>query len=59
MAIGAGGYVYWQQQIALRLPDGIISSNGRIEADQINIETKLAGRVSVVTVDKGDMVDAG
>ncbi len=58
-AISAGGFVYWQQQMASRLPDGIVSSNGRIEADQINIATKLAGRVLEISVDEGDMVDAG
>lgn len=59
VAIGAGGIFYWQQQLAARLPDGIVSSNGRIEADRINIATKLAGRVEEVNVDEGDMVDAG
>ncbi len=59
VAIGAGGYVYWQQQIASRLPDGIVSSNGRIEADQINIAAKHAGRVLEILADEGDMVDAG
>lgn len=57
--LAAGGYVYWQQQIESQLPDGIVSTNGRIEADQINIGTKLAGRVLEISVDEGDMVDAG
>ncbi len=59
MAGVAGGYVYWQQQLAAQLPAGIVSTNGRIEAEQVNISSKLAGRVAEVLVDQGDMVDAG
>lgn len=59
VAGAAGGYVYWQQQLAAQLPAGIVSSNGRIEAEQVNISSKLAGRVAEVLVDQGDMVDAG
>lgn len=59
VAGATGGYLYWQQQIASQLPAGIVSSNGRIEAEQINISSKLAGRVVEVLVDQGDMVDAG
>lgn len=55
----AAGYLYWQRHIASRLPEGIVSSNGRIEADQINIATKYAGRVLTINVDEGDTVDAG
>ena len=39
--------------------DGIVSSNGRIEADQIDIDTKFAGRLSELRVNEGDMVHAG
>ncbi|MEM7424467.1 MAG: HlyD family efflux transporter periplasmic adaptor subunit [Pseudomonadota bacterium] len=59
LALGAGGYVYWQKQIAGRLPAGIVTSNGRLEADQINVATKYAGRVREVMVDEGEMVDTG
>ena len=41
------------------LPAGIVSSNGRIEADQIDINTKFAGRLAERLVDEGDMVHAG
>lgn len=57
--VAAGGYFFWRQEIAARLPDGIVSSNGRIEADQVNIATKYAGRVVAIAVDEGDIVDAG
>ena len=41
------------------LPRGIVSSNGRIEADEIDIATKFAGRVAELRVEEGDMVSAG
>lgn len=42
-----------------RLPDGIVWGNGRIEADDIDITPKFAGRVAELLVDEGDMVAAG
>jgi len=55
----AGGYYYWLENIASQLPDGIVSSNGRIEAGQVRISVKRAGRVTDILVREGDMVDAG
>ena len=43
--IGAGGFNWWRQHLA-RLPDGIASGNGRIEAQEIDVDTKFAGRVA-------------
>jgi HlyD family secretion protein len=57
-AAASGGY-YWWKQSQDRLPAGIVSSNGRIEADQIDIDTKFAGRLSELRVNEGDMVHAG
>ena len=41
------------------LPEGFASSNGRIEATEIDIATKTAGRVVDVRADEGDFVTAG
>ena len=41
------------------LPLGIASGNGRIEADEIDIDTKFAGRIAEMLADEGDMVKAG
>jgi HlyD family secretion protein len=41
------------------LPDGIVKSNGRIEATQLDVSSKYAGRLSVVTVDEGHSVTQG
>jgi HlyD family secretion protein len=61
VAIGAaagGGYLLWQQS-RNALPVGIVAANGRIEADQIDISAKFAGRISTLLVNEGDDVKAG
>ncbi len=55
---GAGG-IYWWQHVRNQLPAGIVSGNGRLEADEIDIDTKFAGRVSELLAQEGDMVQAG
>lgn len=42
-----------------RLPDGFFSANGRLESEQVEIATKIAGRISDVLVKEGDLVDQG
>ena len=55
--IGAcGGGAYWWHTRQIGLPVGIVSGNGRIEADEIDIETKFAGRIADILADEGDMV---
>jgi HlyD family secretion protein len=56
-AIG-GGY-WWWQHLQGGLPAGFASGNGRLEAEQVQIATKLAGRVVDILADEGDMVRAG
>jgi HlyD family secretion protein len=58
LAAGGGAY-YWWKQSQDQLPPGIVSSNGRIEADEIDIDTKFAGRLAELLADEGDMVTAG
>ena len=55
---GAGGWYWWQQQLHA-LPPGIAKANGRLEAEQVEIATKYAGRIAKVLAREGDMVDAG
>lgn len=57
MAVIAGAY--WWKQHQSQLPAGITFSNGRIEADEIDIDTKFAGRIAELLADEGDMVKAG
>lgn len=55
----AGASYYWWQHIHAQLPPGIASGNGRLEADEIDIDTKYAGRIAEILADEGDMVTAG
>lgn len=55
----AAGYFYWDSQNASDLPESIASGNGRIEAVQVDISTKFAGRVEDVRVREGDLVSPG
>jgi HlyD family secretion protein len=57
-AVGGIGWVWWQQH-QMRLPPGIASGNGRLEADEIDIDTKFAGRIATLFADEGDMMRAG
>jgi len=41
------------------LPVGIVAGNGRIEATEINIATKTAGRIVEIMAKEGDFVQAG
>tara|TARA_R110002110_G_scaffold5945_7_gene30036 strand:- start:3855 stop:4895 length:1041 start_codon:yes stop_codon:yes gene_type:complete len=56
IAIGAW---YWFASRAPSLPDGFAASNGRIEAEQVDVATKYAGRVDEIRVEEGDFVTAG
>jgi HlyD family secretion protein len=55
VAAGGAGYYVWKQAHP-PLPAGINFGNGRIEADEVDIATKYAGRVAELLVDIGDMV---
>jgi hypothetical protein len=41
------------------MPEGIAKTNGRIEATQIDVSAKYAGRLASVNVNEGDEVTAG
>jgi HlyD family secretion protein len=58
LVAGGGGYYWWKQTLD-QLPIGIVSGNGRIETDEIDISTKFAGRVATLLVNEGDVVKAG
>ncbi len=59
LAAGAGGGYYWWQRLHPALPPGIVFGNGRLEADEINIDTKYAARIGEILADEGDLVKAG
>jgi len=53
------GYVAWQKMRPAGPGEGFVSGNGRIEATEIDVATKLAGRVKEILVREGDFVKAG
>jgi len=56
---GGGGGYYWWLRLHPGLPASIVFGNGRLEADEINIDTKYAARISEMLADEGDLVKTG
>ena len=54
----AGAGWWWWTHRAPPLPPWIAYSNGRLEADEIDIDTKFAGRVAALMAEEGDLVRA-
>jgi HlyD family secretion protein len=62
LAIIAGcslGALYWWRETHPQLPLSIVFGNGRLEADEIDIDTKFAARIAEIFVDEGAMVKGG
>ena len=59
LILAAGGYFAWQKLGRDNLPPGIASGNGRIEATEIDIASKTAGRIQKILVREGDFVTTG
>ncbi len=55
----AGGYFAWMKYKPAELPEGIVRSNGRLEAGRTDIATKFPGRIAEVLVQEGDSVKKG
>jgi len=56
---GIGGWFAWQYLQEPVLPEGFASGNGRIEATETDIASKLPGRLVEVLAEEGDMVIVG
>lgn len=56
---GIVAYVLWTQAGGSGLPAGIASGNGRIEAVEIDISAKTAGRLQDILVSEGAFVKSG
>ncbi|MDA0190847.1 MAG: efflux RND transporter periplasmic adaptor subunit [Proteobacteria bacterium] len=54
----AGGYAAWRLRPA-ELPPGLVSGNGRLEATEVDVATKVAGRLATLTPREGDPVVRG
>ena len=57
-AIAAIAWYVWDQNVS-GLPDGFAMGNGRLEADQIDIATRMPGRIAEIRVSEGELVQAG
>jgi HlyD family secretion protein len=55
---GVGGYALWQQRQSA-LPAGITHANGRLEATEVDVASKLAGRLLRLAPREGSAVHAG
>ena len=58
-AVAGVGYVFFGASEDDGIPEDIAYGNGRIEAAQVDISTRIAGRVEEVLVREGDMVLPG
>ncbi len=59
LVVAIAAYFAWSKLKGEGLPSGFASSNGRIEAGEIDISTKTAGRLQDIRVREGDFVKAG
>jgi HlyD family secretion protein len=57
LGTAVGGY--WWLHSGSTLPPSIAWGNGRLEADEIDIDTKFAGRILTLFADEGDLVRGG
>lgn len=59
VALAAVAALVWLELRPSGLGSGFTSANGRIEATEVDVATKLAGRLLQIDVDEGDFVAAG
>lgn len=59
LVILLGGGWYWMAVRSDALPPGFVVSNGRVEAERVDIAAKFGGRLAEILVAEGDTVDAG
>ncbi len=58
LAAGAA-FAAWQALRPAPLPSGFARGNGRIEGVELDVSTKIAGRIADILVNEGDMVAEG
>lgn len=59
LIVAAAGFYAWTKPRRSDFGKGFVSGNGRIEATEIDVATKLAGRVREILVNEGDFVQVG
>ena len=58
-AAAAAGAIHFILQRPAGLPAGIVDGNGRLEATEVDVASKLAGRLRELVPREGDRVEAG
>lgn len=58
LIIAAAGFGYWKS-LQDKLPAGFYMANGRLEATEVQIATKYAGKIERIFFDEGDPVEKG
>lgn len=56
VALIGAGWLVWQKFGHTNQAQDFVSSNGRLEATEINVAAKMAGRVQEILVNEGDLV---
>lgn len=59
VALAAGGVLAWSLLRQPGLPDGVLAGDGRIEAIEVAVASKVTGRIVEMQVREGDRVRAG
>jgi len=59
VVLAGGAYYAWTTYATPGLPHGIASGNGRIEAVEIDVSARIAGRIKEILVNEGEFVEAG
>ena len=54
-----GAFIFFQRGDGRDVPDGIVFGNGRIEAAEVDVATKISGRMESISVQEGDLIRAG
>jgi HlyD family secretion protein len=55
----AAGVWAWRNSLDTGPGEGFVSGNGRIEATEVNVATRLGGTIREILVNEGDFVQAG
>jgi HlyD family secretion protein len=59
LGLAGAAYLVWRGSLDQGPGPGFMQGNGRIEATEIDVATRLAGRVDHILVQEGDFVQAG
>ncbi|MCG3205516.1 MAG: Multidrug resistance protein MdtA [Elusimicrobia bacterium] len=59
LVVAVGGFFLWKWLSKPKLPPGFAGSNGRMEANTVEIVSKFSGRIEEILAREGDLVTKG